>query len=336
MDVTSLHPLVHGLAVRLVLGAAPNFNPSLVEVAVGILFLMHVDQAAVQVGNRTGNPRLVAPAAVGEEGVLIGMEFLPLGQVRLEVFRGLDGGGIHADFFSAIHVVDPAHGNAEFLVGGNSVVHAFKLSTGDERGVDGIENALAVFLQQVAMLSVIVVQGSEQLLSDGTDVGLPVCGEEDVDLFAGLQGGQRLVVPVAPADDLELNIRVDQGLHISIDGVLNSFTGVDVVVADFVILQRHDFTGGLFRGLSGFFGSLGLLSRLRRLGVLGGRSLGLCTGGHREHKDQRHEQSYDLLEHIVSLLAIFRRRHVQRSCFPAAFCASIISHSFNIFNTFVK
>ena len=152
------------------------------------------------------------------------------------------------------------------------------------------------------MLAVIVVQGSEQLLSDGTDVGLPVGGEEDVDLLAGLQGGQRLVVPVAPADDLELNVRVDQGLDVCVDGVLNSFTGVDVVVADFVILQRHDFAGGLFRGLSGFFGSLGLLSRLRRLGILGGGSLGLCTGGHCEHKDQCHEQSYDLLGHNGFLL----------------------------------
>ena len=305
MDIASLEVLVHGLDVLLILLGLPNGVPGLIEVAVLIGVELLSDQVTGQAVDLVGNPGLVAPAAVVQVAVQLRMQLLVLGQVGLEVFQSLDGGGIQANFVSSVHVHNVAHGNAQLLVGGNRVVDAVDLSTGDERGVQGIQDALAVGGQQVAVLALVIVQGQEAVQGYRTHVGLPVSGEEDIDLLTGLQRGQRLGIPIAPADDAELDISADQGLNVSIDRVLNSLAGVGVLVTDLVVIQGVDLaivllSGGSLRRVSGLSGSLSRLGGSRALGR--SRSFGLCTRGHRKHENQRHEQSYDLLRHGLFLL----------------------------------
>lgn len=172
------------------------------------------------------------------------VELLVGRKVGLKVRRAGDGAGVHADFFRGLDVVDPARGNAQFLVGGDRVVHAVKLGAGDERGVQAFQNALAVLFQQVAVGAFVVVEGGEQALRNGADVAQPVSGEEDVDLLAGLEGRQGLLAPVAGGDDLELDMRTDQRLDVGIDRVLDIRADVDVLVAELVVNQRRDVAGG--------------------------------------------------------------------------------------------
>ena len=269
MDVASLEPLVHQIDVRAVLLGLPDGVPGLVEDAVLIGVVLLGDQVTGQAVDLVGNPGLVAPAAVVQVAVLLGMELLVGRQVGLKVFQAGDlrGGVGQANFVRGVHVDDVAHGNAQLLVGGDRVVDAVDLGTGDERGVQGLQNALAVLLEQVAVGAVVIVQGQEQVAGHFVDVALPVRSEEDIDLLASLQSGDRTSVPVTGGDDDEVDVRTDQGLDVGVDGFLNGLTHGVVLHAVHVVGQGVDIAGsrrGLPSGALVRRGGLAAVGRSRR------------------------------------------------------------------------
>ena len=299
MDVTGLRVLVHGLRVVGVLLRLPGGVDGVVPGAVLVGGEVGAQQVEVEARNEALAPGILAPAAVGDVGVLLRMELLVRSQVGLQVRDAGDRGGIHADFLSRVEVDDVAVRHSQLLVDRHRVVDAVDLGTGDEQRVQAVGDVLAVGLQQVAVGAVVIVQRGEQALHDGAGILLPVRGEEQVDFLAGLQSGQRAGIPVRPADDAELDVRADQRLDVSVDRLLDRLARVGVLVADLIIEQVDNFAGiGAGGGLGAF--RAGIVRSGRRLGGL----FRAGAGGHREHHDQRQNQRKNLLGHVLFLLRI--------------------------------
>ena len=299
MDVAGLGVLVDDVGVLGVLRALPDGVDGVVPGAVLLGGEVSAQQVDVQTGDEVLAERVLAPAAVGDVGVLRRVELLVGGQVRLQVGDAGDGSRVHANFRRGGVVDDVAVGHGELLIDGHAVVDAVDLRAGDEQRVQAVDDVLAVGLQQVAVGAVGVIEGREQALHDRASVLLPVRGEEQVDFLAGLQSGQRAGIPVRPADDAELDVRADQRLDVSVDRLLDRLARVGVLVADLIIEQVDNFAGiGAGGGLGAF--RAGIVRSGRRLGGL----FRAGAGGHREHHDQRQNQRKNLLGHVLFLLRI--------------------------------
>ena len=238
VDVPRLRVAIHQLRKRAVLLRLPDGVDGLVVAAVGLGRQLHGQQVVVQPRGEGIRPRLVAPALVGQVAVARGIQLLVPGKIGLQVPRGANALRIQPHLLRGVGVDQVALRHAQLLVGGHGVVVAVDPGALEERGVKAACDVLPVLLEQVAVLALIVVQRRERALDHRARIALPIRGKEDVGVLARLQRGQRLGVPISPADQHKLHPRAELWLHIVAHRLLHLRAHAVVLISNEVISQR--------------------------------------------------------------------------------------------------
>ena len=210
------------------------------------------------------------------------MQLLVLMKVRFQICKALYRRGIHADLLRRFYIINISLRHAQLFIRRHSIIHAAHLRAGKECRIQTAEDGLPIVFQQVSVFALVHIERREESLPHRSRIALPISCKEQIDPLPGLQRGQRLRVPIPPADEHEFQFRADLWLQIGVDCVLYRRAGAGILISNLIVFERIRLPRPFGRGIFLF-----------RTG----------TGRRRQAKQQRKRRKFP--KHTFSLLMLF-------------------------------